>query len=242
MINNGVKFTNMYSGAKILQLDVPAFDQKFRDSFSYCTQSLKNFPATVGLTGLSKGHFPHFTNRQENWNKVVPFPPLKEFGLDTLKTDKEQTELQTWYEEEKVRCNGLYDFNLHFVNYCVMDVRVLRLCCQKFRELFKEISGGLDPFVSSITIAGVCGLFWRTKFLKENTVALIPLRALQRNRPQSKEALEWLEWEASESNRNIRHRFNEGERQIGRFFVDGFCEETHTVYEYYGCWYVYLLG
>lgn len=45
----------------------------------------------------------------------------------------------------------------------------------------------------------------------------------------------WLAW-MSRDGRVIRHVKNGGEMQIGPYTVDGYDEENHTVYEFYGCY------
>ena len=54
----------------------------------------------------------------------------------------------------------------------------------------------------------------------------------------SKEGIQWLEYLRAEHNIDIRHALNSshGEKRIGNFSVDGFCQSTNTVYEYYGCY------
>ena len=225
------------NGGKILQLDVRGMDFsiKFRDSLNYNPQSLAKWPATFGIPNVSKGHFPHRFNRPENWNQLnpVPFPTLEDFDYTTIPAKDKPVFLQ-WYEEEKARLGGVYDFRREFTDYCRMDVTILRLCCQQFRNLFLDISGGLCPFVSALTIAGLCSVFWRTRLLKKEQIGLIPRQS--DNRFQSKVAIKWLEYESEEIHQDIQHRGNSHrEHQVGRFFVDGFCEATNTVYEFHGC-------
>ena len=56
--------------------------------------------------------------------------------------------------------------------------------------------------------------------------------------PYSKESLQWLDYVAKEMNVKIRHAENNpnGEKRIGNYRVDGFCEESKSVFEYYGCY------
>lgn len=64
-----------------------------------------------------------------------------------------------WYEDEKWTKGNLLDFRKQIVNYCQMDVTVLRLCCQQFRPRFLEILDGICPFVSATTNAGLCDVY-----------------------------------------------------------------------------------
>ena len=50
-------------------------------------------------------------------------------------------------------------------------------------------------------------------------------------------AINWLEWEAKNTEQHIRHQGNDSEKLIGmkRLPVYGFCRDTNTVYEFQGC-------
>lgn len=52
----------------------------------------------------------------------------------------------------------------------------------------------------------------------------------------SKKALYWLKQEELKDNISIQHALNGGEYKIPntRYYVDGYCEETNTVYEFHG--------
>ena len=180
-----------------MSLDVADFDIKFRDSFSFCPQSLASWPKTFGLTNVAKGTFPHRFNRPQNWNNVVPFPSTLDFGIDSMRQAQKQEFLE-WYDMEKMAKNGVYDFNEEMSAYCKMDVEVLRHCCELFRKLFMEISQGICPFVCSTTIAGLCSYLWRSRILKPDVIGLLP--AVGTNRFQSEAAMMWMDWEAQEGN------------------------------------------
>ena len=67
---------------------------------------------------------------------------------------------------------------------------VLRQACQIFRRDFMEI-GNVDVFLESITITA-CNRVLRKKFLKPDTIGLIPTGGYSLNRKYSKKALMWL--------------------------------------------------
>jgi G:T-mismatch repair DNA endonuclease (very short patch repair protein) len=50
-------------------------------------------------------------------------------------------------------------------------------------------------------------------------------------------AWKWLEYMAFTTNSQIEHKFNSGEKKIGRHGlpVDGYCSKTKTVYQFHGC-------
>ena len=53
----------------------------------------------------------------------------------------------------------------------------------------------------------------------------------------SQPAIQWMEYIMETEHINIRHAENSvhGEKRIQNYSVDGFCEETNTVYEFLGC-------
>ena len=57
------------------------------------------------------------------------------------------------------------------------------------------------------------------------------------NDQYSKALIQWLEWRARVGNVTIQHALYVGEKSIPgtRHKLDGYCEETNTVYEYHGC-------
>ena len=57
--------------------------------------------------------------------------------------------------------------------YCHDDVTVLRQACQLFRRDFIEV-GNVDVFLVSCTIALACNKMFRKRFLKPETIRLIP--------------------------------------------------------------------
>ena len=238
IVRNGLAYDIIMNGGRIQQLDVhDDLNIKFRDSLNYNPQALAKWPATFGLPDLAKGTFPHRFNRPENWNAELPlpYPALEEFGYRYL-NEKDKQELEKWHEEDRISKDNVYNFRREFEDYCRMDVRILRLCCQQFRTIFMEISGGLCPFVSAMTIAGLCSVYWRTTFLEERQIAVIPRRS--NNRFQSKVALQWLEYESQERHLEIQHIQNcLREFKVGRNYVDGYAESNNTVFEFHGCWY-----
>ncbi len=58
----------------------------------------------------------------------------------------------------------------------------------------------------------------------------------KKSHPQSRDAVEWLEWTMAKQGIEIRHAFNGKEKRLGRrqLPVDGWCKATQTVYQYHG--------
>jgi len=94
----------------------------------------------------------------------------------------------TWYDNQK---NKVFDNKPVLEKYCQDDVTVLRQACQIFRREFIEI-GNIEVFLESFTIASACNKFLRKRFLKPNTIGLIPDSGYNCNNNYSKKALVWL--------------------------------------------------
>lgn len=51
----------------------------------------------------------------------------------------------------------------------------------------------------------------------------------------SKKSIAWLESVKKNEFINILHAENGKEKKIGKYYADGFCKETNTIYEFHGC-------
>jgi len=119
---------------------------------------------------------------------------------------------------------------------CQSDVDILRRGCMKLRELFIQIAN-IDPF-QYITIASVCHATYRSRFLPVNTIAIADEAQVDTH---SVKSIKWLQYIAQKENIRIRHACNEGEQCITvnrkTYKVDGYCEDTKTIYQFHGCYY-----
>ena len=104
----------------------------------------------------------------------------------------------------------------------------------KFREMLREITG-IDPFEKCITIASVCHEVYRTNYLEKDTIAVFNNNR-QLKTKQSNIAIKWLSWLAEKNEIDIEHVRNGGEKRIGKYSLDGYCEERNTIYEFQGCY------
>ena len=55
--------------------------------------------------------------------------------------------------------------------------------------------------------------------------------------PYGQMAVQWLTWEAAKNGCTIRHQVNGREKRIGKLPVDGWCPESHTAYQFHGCYF-----
>ena len=244
---NGIPYDVIYNGAKCVTLTTKIKEKRklfrieitFIDSLNFIPMALAKFPKTFGQDELCKGYFPHFFNKDENQEYVGPIPCQDDYGVNYMKPEARE-KFMTWHQEQ-VDNNYVFDFQKEILKYCRSDVDILAECCKLYREWFRKATDtgndetGIDPFDSSTTIAGYCMQVYRTKFLQKDTIALLPQHQVLK-RKQSHEALQWLSYTAEKEGIRMQHDRNGGEKRVGRYSLDGYCEETHTAYEYQGCY------
>ena len=234
---NAIKYDIMYRGGKCLSLYINMFKITFIDSLNFIPMGLAKFPKTFAQPELCKGYFPHLFNKDANQDYVGPIPCQDDYGVNFMKP-AEREAFMTWHQEQ-VENNYVFDFRNEIIKYCRSDVDILAKCCLLYREMFKEETAideiGIDPFDKSITIASYCMQVYRTIFLQKDTIAIFsPAHRLKQK--QSHEALQWLSYTAEKEDIHIQHARNVGEKRIGKYSLDGYCQETNTVYEYQGCY------
>ena len=221
------------NGQKILQLEVKKdYNIRFIDSISFTLQPLRDFPKTFGITELAKGYFPHEFNTDANQNYVGIYPDKQFYGYNMM-TKKAKQDFNDWYETIN---SQTFNFREEMYKYCKSDVDILRRGCLKLRELFLLISN-VDPF-QYITIASVCNAIYRNEFLPKNTIGIVKETPTDN---YSIKSIKWLTYLALTHNLNIRHACNGGEQAVimnGKSYkVDGYCEETKTIYQFHGCYF-----
>ena len=228
---NAIHYEIIYRGAKCLSMTIPMFNIKFIDSLNFIPMGLAKFPKTFGEDELCKGYFAHLFNKDENQDYVGPIPCQDDYGVNFMKPAEREAFI-TWHQEQ-VENNYVFDFREEIIKYCRSDVDILAKCCMMYREMFREKTG-IDPFDKALTIASYCHQVYRTKFLHEDTIAIFS-HARQLKTNQSVEAIKWLSYTAEKEDIHIQHVRNGGERRVGNYSLDGYCEETHTAYEFQGC-------
>jgi len=222
-------------GSKILSI-------KFRsvriiDSYSFIPIALSQFSSAFGIDELKKGFFPHLFNTPENQTYIGAYPDRKFYTPETFST-KKLDEFNTWYNSVK---NTEFDFQKEFREYCWSDVFLLAAGCMKFRHviinLTADIGKPIDPFENSITIASMCHLIYRSSILKKNTLAFIPENGYNSEKNYSYKSTLWITYMAKKHNVDIQHALNKGEKQIGKYFLDGYDPVKGIAYEFHGCYY-----
>ena len=236
---------------------------RFIDSLSFFQMPLSAFPKTFGLTELKKGDFPHQFNRPDHQTYVGPVPALDYYMPETM-SPKAKKALEQWHKEQRDR-NVVFDFQKELVAYCESDVRLLKEGCLTFKRLFEAHAGfnpfehitiasacnrdlRMNRMIpNSIASEPVKG--WRNR-VNQSPVAIEWLTWCDHQ--QRQQALESLSPEDLDdhdlmagaypdhphpSHRPyIQHVGNAGEYHIPTVgFVDGYCQDTHTVYEFHDC-------
>ena len=232
LYDNKVRPGLIMNGAKIMELSITDPDIRFIDSLNFLPMPLSKFPKTFGLTELAKGYFPHFFNTEANQHYVGPIPDAKYYDPDGMKPEAREV-FYKWYDTQREK---VFNMEEELLKYCRSDVDILRRCCLNFAQTVKGLCK-INPFEHCITIASLCNLIFRTMFLKEETIAIIPHVGYRKKAKQSVVAYRWLSYVAHKQGVYIQHGRNVGERRVGPYFLDGCCEETRTAYEFHGCFY-----
>ena len=224
-------------GGKLLYVTRDACCIRFIDSLSFLPMALSKLSSAFNLEE-PKGWFCHYFNTAENAGYKGPMPESHFYGADKM-MPKARADFMKWYEAE-VQKGVEFDLDAELLRYCRLDVKILEQACVKFRELFMQVTSmenykGIDPFKHSVTLAAACNLVYRSLFLRPETIALLPPQGFQPKKAYSVKALQWLHYESVKRNCHIQHAVNGGEVKIGGHFVDGWCEETQTVFQYFGC-------
>ena len=229
-IENGLKPYCIYAGTKIMSMDIQDLQIRFIDSLNFVASALATFPKTFDLKETKKGYFPHYFNTLSNQNYVGPMPCKTRYGYNQMVSANRKAFL-VWYDE-RIAENYIFDFKKELREYCDSDVDILRRSMLKFRKDFIELEN-IDP-LQYVTIASVCMAIYRSKYMPAKTIGVV--KDVTRGECYSKISIAWIDWIAQRYNVKIQHALNGGEvtlKGIGK--VDGFCEQTNTVYEFQGC-------
>ena len=229
---NAIHYEIIYRGAKCLSMTIPMLNIKFIDSLNFIPMGLAKFPKTFAQPELCKGYFPHLFNKDENQNYVGPIPCQDDYGVNFMKPAEREAFI-TWHQGQ-VENNYVFDFRKEIIKYCRSDVDILAKCCLLYREMFRNETD-IDPFDKALTIASYCHQVYRTNFLQKDTIAIFS-HARQLKANQSVKAVKWLSYISEKEGILIQHVRNGGEKCVGNYSLDGYCEETHTAYEFQGCY------
>ena len=220
------------NGNKILSLKIKEINLQIIDSFSFLSMKLAKFPESLEIDNIVKGYHPYkFFDLMYRGNMI----DKKYFDI----SENDKNDFNTWYDKQ---CEKEYVFRDAIYYYCSNDVNILRLGCIKFSNLIYNITNIL-PFYDTtcITIAGLTLKIFRSNYLQDDKIAQIPSFGYRGNTMQSLIALCWLsevKSELDEMGYTLEYKLSiNGERKILGRFVDGYCEENNTVYQFHGCFF-----
>ena len=249
------------NGCKLLEVQHDRI--RFIDSLSFFQMPLSAFPKTFGLTKLHKGYFPHKFNLPEHQTYVGIVPALDYYMPETM-APKARQALEKRHQEQRAQ-NIVFDFKKELVAYCESDVRLLKQGCLTFKRLFETLAGfnpfehitiasacnrdlRMNRMIPN-SIAGEPIRGWRNQ-INQSQGALEWLTWCDHQ--QRQQALETLSPDDLEQHdlmadaypdhphpshrQYVQHVRNAGEVRIPTVgFVDGYCPDTQTVYEFQGC-------
>jgi len=211
-------------GTKILSLVISHF--QFIDSISFLPMALKYLPKTFGILNNQKGNFPHLFNKPENWNYIMEkLPDIKYYQINLMSKDDRRKFIE-WYELNK---NNLFDFKNELEKYCQNDVKILMKSFMSFRDSWIS-NFSVDCTTRCITLAQAVMEVFKTNYLKEYQIAIIPNNGYISKRKHSYISNAWLDYMQTQREYKIQNEF-----KILNFVVDGLIQETGEVFEFYGC-------
>ena len=199
------------------------------DSLSLFQCPLDKLPKAFGLNiSLKKGIFPFLFIKKENFNYEGPIPAKEFFMPQHMKMDKHK-DFNKWYDEE-ISKNKLWNFKNEIIDYCNNDVEILLASIQKYRKE-SIFTNGIDPITRNFTLASASFEIFQTKFLPDRGIAITPASGCYTSSKITSIISNcWLDWIQKFEKSEIKREY-----RIGKYWADGFCKITNTVYEFNGC-------
>lgn len=180
-------------GAKFLSFECNNI--VFRDSLNFFNMALEKLPATFNLQEMHKGFFAYSWVCPEKYDYIGDYPPVEDYHPERM-SEKRRKEFLAWHKE-KIESGAVFDFQKELSAYLQSDVEVLNGSLEAFSEEMVELTR-IDPVTQCVTIASTAFLVWRKMFLERNLIALVPRNGWRQHQTnQSREAIEWLEFENS---------------------------------------------
>lgn len=219
-------------GGKILGLSWKGV--KMIDSYCFLPMALSDFSSSFGLEEIKKGYFPHFFNTKENQHYIGIYPEPKYYGNEYMVISKKE-EFEKWYATVK---NNTFDFKNELFSYCENDVDLLARGCLSFRQIILDLTG-IEPFFKCHTIASLCHVIYRTKFMIPETIAIIPEIGYNPYYNSSIKSHIWLAYYSKVHNVYINHSKNGREFKVGKYLLDGVIADDKgnilKALEFHGC-------
>lgn len=208
----------------------------FRDSFLLWSIPLSQLPSTFDLSCADKPFFPYLFNKKSNYDSDLNCLPEQHYYSPESMSEKKYEEFCKWYNENKD--NKPFCLRKELREYTRNDTEILMQALLAFRKIFMEnITNGADVLYSSTTLAGICMQVFKSMFLKENEIALVPERGYERSDKQSVLAIKYCEYRALRDGVTVQHAGNGPEIRHNGKKLDCFVPEKNLAIEVFGCYY-----
>jgi hypothetical protein len=225
-----IKVETLYRESTILQLVIVQYNIIFRDTYLFIPTRLSNFPTLFGFQG-AKTYFPHLYPYTTTYCGAYLDPIF--YGCNSMSV-KVRADFIEWHNS-KVNSGLLFNYKTHLLEYCINDCDILRIACLLYRELYLT-TGYTDPWSEAVTLTHACSIVFRKRFLKPETIALIPHHGYTSPRAFSTKGVKWLEYKAMTENISISRARNDGEVKVLSYYVDGYSvvHGKPTIFEFLG--------
>uniref|UniRef100_A0A914HM00 ATP-dependent DNA helicase n=1 Tax=Globodera rostochiensis TaxID=31243 RepID=A0A914HM00_GLORO len=208
----------------------------FRDSFLLWSIPLAQLPLTFGLNCQDKPFFPYLFNKKSNYNVRLDTLPDKCYYSPESMSEKKFEEFSKWHDENSDKMSFYLPDELRI--YTRNDTEILMCALLAFRRLFMEhVTKGADVLLGGTTLAGVCMQVFKSMFLRDNEIAIVPERGYERSDTASVLAIKYFEYRALRDGLNIQHAGNGAEVRFNGKKLDAFIEEQNKAIEVLGCYY-----
>ena len=151
---------------------------------------LEKLPRCMGLgENVEKGYHPY---RFTDINYVGKIVDRVYFDTERM-NENERKKFNDWYASWG---DKIYVFKNELFRYCQMDVEILRKACVKFSQIIlTSTNNAVYAFydVRCMTIASLAMHIFRTCFLRNKTIGVLPSLGYRSRINQSIVALVWLE-------------------------------------------------
>lgn len=168
--------------------------------------------------------------------KIFPNINFWHFFLPTgTMSEEHYRHFKQWYDEHKDKEHFHLPTQLRI--YCRNDTDILMAAILAFRRIFiQEITGSIEILPASPTLASLVMNIYKTMFMPENEIALVPERGYERQDRCSVLAIRYLEWRSMTDQVDIQHAGNGGERWCAGYKLDGWSASCGKAWEIMGCY------
>jgi hypothetical protein len=230
LVEHGVEIKSLQArGMKLMGVVVGPFSMKLKDSFLLFPTSLSKFCQAMEVEG-EKGFCPILANSATALSRPSGRCPARRHFV----VPKErQAEFEIFFTDRRSRKG--YNFKRELVAYCVQDVRLLWMACEKFRSMIEKQLGVRNIFNVSTTTASAAMFIFRLCFMPRQSIAILSEHMAQ----HYNSALSYIFTDFL--NKTMGYRFQHGasgqrgERKIYGRMLDGWDEERQVMLTVLGC-------